>query len=69
MLFRSKKLLGTLVMFAALAICIPVLYLVHAALVLECSLVIMPLLFTVFGTLYQIALFVAIYAWVVSWEP
>lgn len=64
-----KKLLGTLVMFAALAICIPVLYLVHAALVLECSLVIMPLLFTVFGTLYQIALFVAIYAWVVSWEP
>jgi hypothetical protein len=64
-----KKLLGTLVIFAALAICIPVLYLAHVVLVLECSLVIMPLLFTVLGTLYQIALFVALYAWVVSWEP
>lgn len=64
-----RKALGTAVILGGLVLVAPYQYLAHVALVDTLSLAVLPLLFTAFGLLFDIAVFVALYAWVVSWEP
>lgn len=64
-----RKSLGTLVILAGLVLVAPYQLIAHVAVVDALSLAVLPLLFTAFGLLFDIAVFVALYAWVVSWEP
>ncbi|MGR8948919.1 MAG: hypothetical protein ACU84Q_12785 [Gammaproteobacteria bacterium] len=63
-----QKALGALVILIALVVVAPCQYLLHISLLHHLSLVVMPCLFIFFGLLFNIAVFIAIYAWCVSWE-
>ncbi|MGR8918843.1 MAG: hypothetical protein ACU85V_04440 [Gammaproteobacteria bacterium] len=63
------KALGTLVIIGGLLLVAPFQYLVHVVLIDALSLVVMPPLFVLFGLLFDVAVLIALYAWVVSWEP
>ncbi|MEQ8230570.1 MAG: hypothetical protein RLW61_17840 [Gammaproteobacteria bacterium] len=65
----TRKAFGTAVIGAGIVLVAPYQYLVHTMLVEQLSLVVMPPLYVLFGLLFDIAVFVALYAWVVSWEP
>lgn len=61
------KALGALVILLALIIVTPCQYLLHIFFIHHFSLVVMPELFIFFGLLFDITVFVAVYAWCVSW--
>ena len=63
---RRKVLLTALIM-AHLVILTPLQYLIHAYVMAKGSLLFMPLLYTMFGLLPQVALFIAFYSWGLSW--
>ncbi len=65
----ARKALGTALLLGGIAVIAPYQYLAHAALIESFSLLVMPLLYVLFGLLLDIAVFVALYAWVISWEP
>lgn len=65
----AKKIIGTALIIATMIVVVPFQYLAHTAIAYHFSLLFMPVLFTVFGLLYQVGTFVALYGWVVSWEP
>ncbi len=64
-----KKASGTAVILLGLILVVPYQYLAHVVLIQHFTLALMPPLYTVFGLLFDIAVFVSLYAWVVSWEP
>ena len=63
-----KVLLTGLIMFH-LVILTPLQYLVHLYIMVKGSLLFMPLLYTMFGLLPQVAIFIAFYSWGLSWLP
>ena len=63
-----QKIIGTLCIMAALVIATPSQYVIHIGLIHHFSLVVMPVLFIFFGLLFNIAVFIAIFGWCVSWE-
>ena len=63
-----QKAFGALVILLALIIVVPCQYLIHIAVLHHLSLVVMPVLFIFFGLLFDIAVFVAVYAYCVSWR-
>lgn len=65
----AKKAAGTIVILLGLILVAPYQYLAHMVLVDHFSLALLPPLFALFGLLFDIAVFVSLYAWVVSWEP
>lgn len=64
-----KKLIGTTLVIGSLIIVAPYQYLLHVVVIEQFSLIVMPLMHVLFGLLFDVAVFVAVYAWVVSWEP
>jgi hypothetical protein len=64
-----RKVLGTLVTVTAIAVFAPLQYLLHAVILHHGSLVFMPLLYVLYGLLPNVLIFVALYAWTLSWEP
>jgi len=63
------KALNTLLIMAYFAIAVPHLAVLHAWLLQQGSVLFMPLLFICFGALFDMLLFVALYAWVASNAP
>ncbi|MBK8958909.1 MAG: hypothetical protein IPM80_10850 [Proteobacteria bacterium] len=64
-----KKIAGTLLIIAGIVLVTPFQYLVHMCSLIEAgSLLLLPLLYVLFGLLFDIGVFIALYAWVVSWE-
>jgi hypothetical protein len=43
-------------------------YLVHAAIVAKFSLLFLPVLFMIFGTLLDVSILIALYGWAMSWR-
>ena len=64
-----RKLLLTLLVLGHLAVFVPLNALVHVWLILHGTAVVMPVLFLVFGLLLDVFVFVAFYAWALSWPP
>lgn len=64
-----KKMLLTVLVLAHLAILLPMQALLHAYLIHHASLMMMPVLFFVFGLLLDILVLVAFYSWGMSWPP
>ena len=64
-----KKAAGTGVVLVGLILVAPYQYLAHMVLIDHFTLVVMPPLFALFGLIFDIAVFVSLYAWIVSWEP
>lgn len=62
-----QKALGAVVIMLTLVLVSPCQYLLHIFFVQHLSLVVMPGLFIFFGLLFDIAAFIAVYAWCVSW--
>ena len=62
-----RKVLLTVLIMAHLVILTPLQYLIHAYVMAKGSLLFMPLLYTMFGLLPQVALFIAFYSWGLSW--
>jgi hypothetical protein len=63
-----KKAIGTALIMLGIVVVVPYQYLAHIALIDAGGLLLMPLLYVLFGLLFDIAVFIALYAWVVSWE-
>ena len=63
-----QKVIGTVCLMAALVIVTPSQYIVHIGLIHHFSLVVMPVLYIFFGLLFNIAVFVAMFGWCVSWK-
>lgn len=63
-----KKAVGTALIMLGIVVVVPYQYLAHIALIDFGGLLLMPLLYVLFGLLFDIAVFIALYAWVVSWE-
>ena len=63
-----QKAFGTILILLTLVIVAPCQYLLHIALVHYLSLVVMPVIFIFFGLLFDIAVFIAVYAYCVSWR-
>ena len=63
-----KKAVGTALIMLGIVVVVPYQYLAHVVLIDAGSLLLMPLLYVLFGLLFDIAVFIALYAWVVSWE-
>ena len=63
-----KKVVGTALIMLGIVLVVPYQYLAHVVLIDAGSLLLMPLLYVLFGLLFDIAVFIALYAWVVSWE-
>ncbi|MEM7469292.1 MAG: hypothetical protein AAF387_20740 [Pseudomonadota bacterium] len=62
-----RKSLGTAFILSALILVAPMQYLLHIAALEQGSLLIMPGLYIFFGLLFDIAVFIAVYSWCVSW--
>lgn len=65
----ADKLWITLLMELNIVVFTPLQYLAHAWAAQQFSLLVLPLLFTIFGLLLNIVQFVSIYAWAMSREP
>ncbi|MFO1436428.1 MAG: hypothetical protein U1F34_08835 [Gammaproteobacteria bacterium] len=63
-----KKLAATLLMIVHLVLFSPLQYMAHAKLIHDMTLVVMPLLYIMFGLFANIFCFIAIYGWAMSWE-
>lgn len=63
-----KKALGTALIMLGIVLVVPYQYLIHVMLIQGGGLLLMPLLYVLFGLLFDIAVFIALYAWVVSWD-
>ncbi len=63
-----KKIIGTVLIIGGIVLVVPYQYLIHVMLIENCSLLVLPLLYVLFGLLFDIGVFIALYAWVVSWE-
>jgi hypothetical protein len=63
-----KKLLLTIITMFYLSILIPMQYLLHAYLIQKYSMLFMPVLFFFFGLPLDIFVFIAFYAWGMSWR-
>ncbi len=63
----ARKVLLTGLMMFHLVVLTPLQYLIHVYVMVKGSLVFMPLLYTMFGLLPQIAIFIAFYSWGLSW--
>lgn len=64
-----KKLLLTGLVLAHLALLLPMQALLHAYIIHHASLMMMPVLFFVFGLLLDILVLMAFYSWGMSWPP
>ncbi len=63
-----KKAFGTLLIMLGIVLVVPYQYLAHVMIIHAGGLVLMPVLYVLFGLLFDIAVFIALYAWAVSWE-
>lgn len=63
-----KKFAGTGLIIAGIVLVAPYQYLAHVLMIQSGSLLLLPLLYVLFGLLFDIGVFIALYAWVVSWE-
>jgi YaiO family outer membrane protein len=66
---RLKKLLVTLMAMSHLCVFIPLQYLLHAVLLHQTSLILMPLVFWAFGLTVDVFVVISFYGWAASWEP
>lgn len=64
-----KKLLLTVLALAHLALLLPMQALLHAYIIHYASLMMMPVLFFIFGLLLDILVLMAFYSWGMSWPP
>lgn len=62
------KIAGTVLICGALLVFAPMQYLLHAWLLHHESLLVMPVLFMFCGLLADVVMFIALYAWAMSWE-
>jgi len=65
----TRKIVLTALLLGHLAVLIPLQVLVHAWLITQGSLLLLPVLFLLFGILVQVMVFVAFYGWGMSWRP
>lgn len=65
----TRKLLLTILLIGHLAVLIPLQVAAHAWLISRGSLLLLPVLFLLFGILVQVMVFVAFYGWGMSWPP
>lgn len=65
----ARKIVLTALLLGHLAVLIPLQVLVHAWLIARGSLLLLPVLFLLFGILVQVMVFVAFYGWGMSWRP
>lgn len=63
-----RKIIGTVLIVAGIVLVAPYQYLIHVMLIEFASLLLLPLLYVLFGLLFDIGVFIALYGWVVSWE-
>ena len=63
-----RKAFGTLLIIGGLVLVAPYQYLVHIMLLEAGTLLLLPILYVLFGLLFDIGVFIALYAWVMSWE-
>jgi hypothetical protein len=63
-----KKAVGTILIMLGIVLVVPYQYLAHVMIINAGGLLLMPVLYVLFGLLFDIAVFIALYAWVVSWE-
>lgn len=66
--YRLQKLGLTLAVLLHLSVFVPLQYLLHASLLHTFSMLFMPLLYLLFGLPLDVLVFVALYAWGMSWE-
>ncbi len=64
----AKKVALTVLTMAHLALFIPLQYLLHAC-ILRVSLLFLPILYLAFGPFLDVVVFIAFYAWGMSWSP
>jgi len=62
------KLCGSAVILGGLILVTPYQYLLHVVLIDSASLIVMPVIYVLFGYLFSIAVFIALYAWAMSWD-
>ena len=63
------KLCGSAVILGGIILVTPYQYLMHVVLIDGASLIVMPVLYVLFGYLFSVAVFIALYAYAMSWEP
>jgi hypothetical protein len=63
----SRKVGLTVLVMAHLAVLVPLQYALQAALIVHGSLIVLPLLFILFGLLPEIMVLIAWYGWGMSW--
>ena len=64
-----RKLAGTVMIIAGVALFAPLQYMLHAVIMHSGSLMFLPLLYVLYGLLINVLIFVSLYAWALSWEP
>ncbi len=63
-----KKIMATTLIIGYFIIFLPFQYMMHAFIISSCSLLFMPVLYLFFGLLLDTLMFVALYAWAMSWR-
>ena len=63
-----RKIFLTVLIMVHLAVFTPLHYLVQLYIIARFSLVFMPVLYTVFGLLLEVMVFIAFYSWGMSWK-
>lgn len=63
-----RKVVLTLVILAYFTLAMPVQYLLHLYVLQHCSLLLLPVLYLLFGLFLDVLLLVALYAWGMSWR-
>lgn len=64
----AHKLCGSVVILGGIILVTPYQYLMHVVLIDSASIIVMPVIYVLFGYLFSIAVFIALYAYAMSWD-